>query len=169
MILPDAIAADCNLRTRLIERLEIGRLKPCSSADYMLRERLGSDRLFRELPGHPQCIATSCCAQLDCAKSRGRATGHAEFVFTYRGRQTKSIHNWGWKLARERAGLRQVRVHDLCHTWGDRLRATGVSRCYYTAPGTGRSRSHHQDGHTQYSVPIPLRSHLHPVLNTIKR
>ena len=39
MILPDAIAADCNLRIRLIERLEIGRLKPRSSTDYMLRER----------------------------------------------------------------------------------------------------------------------------------
>lgn len=27
-----------------------------------------------------------------------------EFVFTYRGQPTQSIHNWGWKLARERAG-----------------------------------------------------------------
>ena len=52
---------------------------------------------------------------------------HPEFVFTYRGRPTKSIHNWGWKLARERANLRQVCVHDLRHTFGYRLRAAGVS------------------------------------------
>ena len=35
--------------------------------------------------------------------------------------------------------------------------------------GTEISRSHHQDGHTQYGVPITLRSYLHSVLNTIKR
>jgi len=52
---------------------------------------------------------------------------HPEFVFTYRGRPTKSILNWGWKLARVRAGLPKVRVHDLRHSFGHRLRAAGVS------------------------------------------
>ena len=32
-----------------------------------------------------------------------------------------------WKRARVRAGLAQVRVHDLKHTFGRRLRAAGVS------------------------------------------
>ena len=33
----------------------------------------------------------------------------------------------GWKRARLRAELPQVRVHDLKHTFGRRLRAAGVS------------------------------------------
>lgn len=33
----------------------------------------------------------------------------------------------GWLRARRRAGLEQVRVHDLKHTVGRRLRAAGVS------------------------------------------
>ena len=35
--------------------------------------------------------------------------------------------NSAWKAARERAGLPQVRVHDLKHSFGRRLRAAGVS------------------------------------------
>ena len=35
--------------------------------------------------------------------------------------------NWAWLKARARAGLLQVRVHDLKHTFGRRLRAAGVS------------------------------------------
>ena len=37
------------------------------------------------------------------------------------------INNTGWKHARVRAGLPLVRVHDLKHTFGRRLRAAGVS------------------------------------------
>jgi len=33
----------------------------------------------------------------------------------------------GWRRAREKAGLTQVRVHDLKHPFGRRLRAAGVS------------------------------------------
>jgi hypothetical protein len=35
--------------------------------------------------------------------------------------------NSAWLRARRRAGLEQVRVHDLKHTYGRRLRAAGVS------------------------------------------
>ena len=37
------------------------------------------------------------------------------------------MNNTGWQNARKRAGLSQVRVHDLKHTFGRRLRAAGVS------------------------------------------
>lgn len=37
------------------------------------------------------------------------------------------MNNNGWQEARKRAGLQQVRVHDLKHTFGRRLRAAGVS------------------------------------------
>ena len=52
---------------------------------------------------------------------------HPEFVFTYRGKPMDRLHNSAWKRARARAGLPQVRVHDLKHTFGRRLRAAGVS------------------------------------------
>ncbi len=37
------------------------------------------------------------------------------------------INNSAWKKARNRVGLPQVRVHDLKHTFGYRLREAGVS------------------------------------------
>jgi len=36
------------------------------------------------------------------------------------------MFNSAWKRARAEAGLEQVRVHDLKHTCGHRLRAVGV-------------------------------------------
>jgi integrase len=52
---------------------------------------------------------------------------HSVYVFTYRGRPIKKMYGAAWRKARERAGLPQVRVHDLKHTFGSRLRAAGVS------------------------------------------
>ena len=52
---------------------------------------------------------------------------HPEYVFAFRGHRLHHINNTGWKQARARAGLPQVRVHDLKHTFGRRLRAAGVS------------------------------------------
>lgn len=64
-----------------------------------------------------------------------------EYVFTYKGRRLVKMNNSAWKRARERAaqrfeketgkpcpsGFRSIRVHDLKHTFGRRLRAAGVS------------------------------------------
>jgi len=47
-------------------------------------------------------------------------------VFTYRGKPVTHMLNGAWRRARERVGLTQVRVHDLKHTLGRRLRAGGV-------------------------------------------
>ncbi|MGO9566728.1 MAG: tyrosine-type recombinase/integrase [Desulfomonilaceae bacterium] len=51
---------------------------------------------------------------------------HPEYVFTYRGKPVKRMYDSAWKSARLRAGLPQVRVHDLKHTYGRRLRAADV-------------------------------------------
>jgi integrase len=65
---------------------------------------------------------------------------HRELVFTLEGKGVTKIYNSGWKAARRRAaeryerdmgrpcpaGFRSVRVHDLKHTYGYRLRAAGV-------------------------------------------
>jgi integrase len=69
---------------------------------------------------------------------RGR---HREFVFTCKGSPVTRIYNSGWKAARRRAaaryerefgracpaGFRSIRVHDMKHTFGHRLRVAGVS------------------------------------------
>ncbi len=50
-----------------------------------------------------------------------------EYVFTYKGRAIRKMNGPAWRKARLRAGLPMVRVHDLKHTFGRRLRAAGVS------------------------------------------
>jgi integrase len=52
---------------------------------------------------------------------------HPEYVFTYEGKRVGSMNTKAWRNARRRAGLTCVRVHDLKHTYGRRLRAAGVS------------------------------------------
>ncbi len=56
-------------------------------------------------------------------RQRGK---HSEVVFTYRGKPVTRMLNHGWMTAREKIGL-DVRVHDLKHTFGRRLRSAGVS------------------------------------------
>lgn len=57
-------------------------------------------------------------------KQRGKNTQH---VFTYKDEPVTRILNTAWLRARRTANLEQVRVHDLKHTFGRRLRAAGVS------------------------------------------
>ncbi len=49
------------------------------------------------------------------------------YVFGYQGRALHHMLNHGWRKARQRADLPIVRVHDLKHTFGRRLRAANVS------------------------------------------
>jgi len=52
---------------------------------------------------------------------------HPTHVFHYRGKPLNHMLTSAWKRARIRVGLPLVRVHDLKHTFGRRLRAAGVS------------------------------------------
>jgi integrase len=52
---------------------------------------------------------------------------HARFVFTYRNKPLTRMSNSAWRCARLKTGLSHVRVHDLKHTFGRRLRAANVS------------------------------------------
>ena len=52
---------------------------------------------------------------------------NTQWVFTYRGKPISRMMNSAWLRARNQEGLKQVRVHDLKHTFGRRLRAAGVS------------------------------------------
>lgn len=71
---------------------------------------------------------------------------HLAYVFTYRGKPVRKINNAGWRTARKRAGFEYVRVHDLKHTFGRRLRAAGVSfedRQYLLGHKSGRITTHY--------------------------
>ena len=52
---------------------------------------------------------------------------HASHVFCFQGKSVLRILNGAWIRARDAVDLPQVRVHDLKHTFGRRLRAAGVS------------------------------------------
>jgi integrase len=53
---------------------------------------------------------------------------HPQFVFVNtKNRPVKKMCREAWRSARNRANLSYVRVHDLKHTFGRRLRAAGVS------------------------------------------
>jgi len=52
---------------------------------------------------------------------------HPEYVFVYKDKPMTRMLNTSWMRARQAVGLSHVRVHDLKHTLGCRLRAAGVS------------------------------------------
>lgn len=78
------------------------------------RVKNGADRLV---------VLNSVAASV-IARRRGQ---HDTHVFVYRGAPVEFILNSAWKQARLRVGLPHLRVHDLKHTFGRRLRAAGVS------------------------------------------
>jgi integrase len=73
--------------------------------------------------GEDRLVVLNKAALLVVNEVRGQ---HSERVFTYNGRPLTRMLNSAWKRARKRVGL-IVRVHDLKHTFGRRLRASGVS------------------------------------------
>ena len=73
---------------------------------------------------------------------------HPSQVFAYNGKPTSRMLNGAWLRARNRAGLPDVRVHDLKHTFGRRLRAAGVSfedRQDLLGHRSGRITTHYPD------------------------
>jgi len=88
--------------------------------------------------GSERLVVLNEVAQSVITEQRG---SDPEFVFTYRGHRITRMHNTAWKRSRQLAaeqhpkvfgrdcpeGLRTIRVHDLKHTFGRRLRAAGVS------------------------------------------
>ena len=51
---------------------------------------------------------------------------HPNYIFTYNGKRIWKMNNTGWRKERMKGGLPQVRVHDLKHKFGRRLRAADV-------------------------------------------
>lgn len=87
--------------------------------------------------GLNRCVVLNRTARAVIERCRGK---HPEFVFCRAGQPVTRIYNSGWKAARRRAakryaeemgracpaGFQSVRVHDLKHTYGHRLRSAGI-------------------------------------------
>lgn len=71
----------------------------------------------------PRVVVLNSVAKAVIDGQRGK---HPVYVFAYRGDRITVINNSGWQRARKRVEL-NVRVHDLKHTFGKRLRAANVS------------------------------------------
>ena len=74
--------------------------------------------------GEERLVVLNRIAKSVVNSQRGR---HPTHVFVRQGKPVSRMLNGAWLRARARAGLSQVRVHDLKHTFGRRLRAAGVS------------------------------------------
>ncbi len=75
----------------------------------------------------PRLVVLNDIAKTVIEQQRGQHTDYV-FVFCYRGtiKPLTGMNNSAWQRARAKVGLTQVRVHDLKHTFGHRLRAAGV-------------------------------------------
>lgn len=73
---------------------------------------------------HERIVPLNSVAQSIVASRRGN---QSDYVFSFEGRKLDRMNNRAWRKAREAVGLKTVRVHDLRHTFGMRLRAAGVS------------------------------------------
>lgn len=74
--------------------------------------------------GDERLVVLNAVARSVIEARRGHGGAH---VFTCKGKPVSRMMTSAWKRARIRIGLAQVRVHDLKHTFGRRLRAAGVS------------------------------------------
>ena len=75
--------------------------------------------------GEERVVVLNSTAMAVVNRQRGK---HTERVFTYRGKPLAGLNEGAWKRHRAKVGLADVRIHDLRHTTGRRLRAAGVSK-----------------------------------------
>jgi hypothetical protein len=73
--------------------------------------------------GEDRLVLLNSIARKVIQRLRGK---HPKYVFVYRGKPINRMLNNGWRKARKLTDL-SVRVHDLKHTFGRRLRSAGVS------------------------------------------
>lgn len=100
-------------------------------------------RIFRRLGSMPEEDAQRCLRlEIERVESETRVSKDPIWVFPYRGKRIGKMNNTAWKNARKATatawqdefgtpaprGLARVRIHDLRHTFGGRLRAAGVAQ-----------------------------------------
>jgi integrase len=91
-----------------------------------------------------------------------RRNRHATHVFTYEDKPVLRFLNSSWKQARIAAGLPNIRVYDLKHTFGRRLRVAGVGfedRQDLLGHCSGRVTMHYSAAESTRLVGVSLPSH----------
>ncbi len=73
--------------------------------------------------GNDRLVVLNREARAVIERQRGK---HREYVFVYQDKPIQRMLNNGWRRARKLANL-DVRVHDMKHSFGRRLRSAGVS------------------------------------------
>ena len=73
--------------------------------------------------GKERIVPLNAVARSIVESKRGEA---GDYVFTFKGQRISRMTNKAWIKGRKQAGLEMVRVHDLRHTFGMRLRAACV-------------------------------------------
>lgn len=101
---------------------------------------------------------------------------HPLYVFIYQCKPLAHMNNSAWKRARKIAELTQVRVHDLKHTFGRRLRAAGVSfedRQDLLGHRSGKITSHYSVAELQRLIEVANKAYYHTnnglVITLLKR
>ena len=92
------------------------------------------------------------CNETARAAVEGERGKHATHVFTYTNKPLARMNATAWRNARKRVELDYVRVHDLKHTFGRRLRAVGVSfedRQDLLGHRSGRITTHYSSAEVQ--------------------
>jgi len=80
---------------------------------------------------------------------------HPTHVFSFRGTPVGRMYASAWRDGRIRAGLPDLRVHDLKHTFGRRLRAAGVSfedRQDLLGHKSGRMATHYSQAKLEHLI-----------------
>ena len=118
-------------------------------------EVTGTDYSVFVLPGSAckngveRIVPLNAVARSIVEKRRGLG---GEYVFGVGGQKLNRMNNRAWRKARAAAGLPTVRVHDLRHTFGNRLRFAGVSledRQDLLGHHAGRITSHYSKAEIQ--------------------
>lgn len=74
--------------------------------------------------GENRLVVLNAAAKSIFDEFRGK---HSIYLFTLNGKRLSKMNTTSWRRARGKAGLPQVRVHDLKHTFRRLLQAAGVS------------------------------------------
>jgi len=85
---------------------------------------------------------------------------HPTHVFSFRGTPVGRMYASAWRDGRIRAGLPDLRVHDLKHTFGRRLRAAGVSfedRQDLLGHKSGRMATHYSQAKLEHLIAAAIR------------
>jgi len=124
--LPDHIAVMCLFKVNTgCREQEVCQLQWCWECEV---PELGTSVFI--IPGdhvknkEDRLIVLNRIAKSVVEKMRGM---HPDNVFTYKWSPVKRMNNSAWRRVRELVDLKHVRIHDLKHTFGRRLRAAGVS------------------------------------------